>query len=106
VGGWVAVAMLDDLWEGEVLGVRVCTVDVVLCNVEGELVAYEDRCPHLATPLSNGSLDPPVLTCVAHEWEFDVRTGHGVNPTTACLRRFPVRTDGDTILVDIESVTP
>jgi toluene monooxygenase system ferredoxin subunit len=106
VSGFVAAATLDELWDGEVLGVSVGTVDVVLCNIEGEVHAYEDRCPHLANPLSNGALDPPVLTCAAHEWAFDVRTGNGVNPTTACLRRFPVRIDGDTILVDLDRSAP
>ena len=100
--GWVAAATLDELWDGEMLAVTVGAVDILLCNVDGEVFAYEDRCPHLANPLSNGALDPPVLTCAAHEWTFDVRTGDGVNPATARLRRFPVRIDGDTILVDLD----
>jgi len=79
--------------------VAVGAVDVLLCNIDGEVFAYEDRCPHLANPLSKGALDAQVLTCAAHEWAFDVRTGNGVNPTAACLRRFPVRIDGNTILV-------
>ena len=106
MAGWVTAATLDELWEGEVLGVSVGAVDVVLCNIEGEVLAYEDRCPHLGHPLSNGAIVPPVLTCAAHEWAFDVRTGDGVNPTTARLRRFPVRIDGDTILVDVDRSAP
>ena len=102
MGGWVAAATLDELWDGEVLGVTVGVVDVLLCNIDGEVFAYEDRCPHLASPLSKGALDAHVLTCAAHEWAFDVRTGNGVNPTTTCLRPFSVRIDGDTILVDLD----
>ena len=77
-------------------------VDVLLCNIDGEVFAYEDRCPHLGNPLSKGALDAQVLTCAAHEWAFDVRTGNGVNPAAVCLRRFPVRIDGNTILVDLD----
>lgn len=39
------------------------------------------------------------LTCAAHEWVFDARTGRGVNPASACLRRYPVRLAGDRIYV-------
>ncbi|HVU72823.1 MAG TPA: Rieske 2Fe-2S domain-containing protein [Mycobacteriales bacterium] len=96
---WVPAATLDELWEGEILGVAVNGVEVVLCNVEGTVVAYEDRCPHLANPLSAGVLEGGVLTCAAHEWSFDARTGDGVNPSVSCLRRFPVRIEDDRILV-------
>lgn len=103
---WVPAGMLVDLWEGEVGAVTVNGADVLLCNVGGEVVAYEDRCPHLAERLSKGALDAHVLTCAAHEWAFDVLTGRGVNPASACLRRFPVRLDGDTILVNIGEPHP
>ena len=97
---WSYAGTLDDIWEGEMLAVHRRGVDVLLCNVDGDVFAYEDRCPHLANPLSEGRLDGPVLTCAAHEWSFDVRTGSGVNPAAACLRRYPVRLDGEQIFVE------
>jgi len=96
---WQYAGTLDDLWEGEVRGVNLGGVDVVLCNVDGELFAYEDRCPHLANPLSDGALQQNTLRCAAHEWEFDARTGQGVNPQAARLKPFPVRLDNDRIFV-------
>src|ERR1700733_11685012 len=89
---WQYAGTLDDLWEGEVRGVN-------LGGVDGELFAYEDRCPHLANPLSDGALQQNTLRCAAHEWEFDARTGHGVNPQAARLKPFPVRLDNDRILI-------
>jgi toluene monooxygenase system ferredoxin subunit len=91
---------LDDLWAGEMRAVTLGTVDILLCNLDGRLVAYEDRCPHLASPLSEGTLSEGVLTCAAHEWEFDAQTGRGVNPASACLRRYPVRVDGEQVFVN------
>jgi nitrite reductase/ring-hydroxylating ferredoxin subunit len=98
---WQYAGTLDDLWEGEVRGVNVGGVDIVLCNVEGELFAYEDRCPHLANPLSHGVLNHHTLTCAAHEWEFDARTGQGVNPQAARLKPFPIRVDEDRIFIQL-----
>ena len=100
---WRDAGTLEDLWEGEVRGVNLGGVDVVLCNVDGELFAYEDRCPHLANPLSHGVLNHNTLRCAAHEWEFDARTGQGVNPQAARLKPFPVRLDDDRIFIAIPS---
>ncbi|AQA03175.1 hypothetical protein BVC93_12935 [Mycobacterium sp. MS1601] len=98
---WLDAGTLELLWEGEMLAVSLADVDVVLCNVGGLVHAYHDSCPHLANPLSEGRLRDNLLTCAAHEWQFDAQTGNGVNPKDACLRRFPVRMDGDRILVNL-----
>ena len=78
---WRYAGSLDDIWAGEMRAVHLGAVGVLLCNVDGTLVAYEDRCPHLANPLSDGRrLATASATCAAHEWEFDARTGRGVEP--------------------------
>lgn len=102
VAAWRYAGSLDDLWAGEMCAVNLGAVDVLLCNLDGMLVAYEDRCPHLANRLSEGVLSGDgVLTCAAHEWEFDARTGCGINPASACLHRYPVRLDGMRIFVGV-----
>ena len=98
---WRYAGSLDDIWAGEMTAVNLGASEVLLCNLDGTLVAYEDRCPHLASPLSEGALDDGVLTCGAHEWQFDARTGRGVNPASACLRPYPVRLDGEQIFVGL-----
>jgi toluene monooxygenase system ferredoxin subunit len=74
---------------------------VLLVRLDGDVLAYEDRCAHLGLPLSGGRLDGTTLICPAHEWEYDARTGRGVNPATVCLKVFPVKIEGDDILVDV-----
>lgn len=100
---WRCAGTLDELWDGEMQAVSFGATSVVLCNVGGQVSAFADSCPHLASLLSEGSLSGEVLTCAAHEWAFNARTGQGINPATAALRRYPVRLDGDTILVDLAS---
>jgi toluene monooxygenase system ferredoxin subunit len=99
---WTRAGTLDDVWEGEMFSVRLGSHDVLLCNIDGAVVAYEDRCPHLANPLSRGAFNENVLVCAAHEWTFDARSGRGVNPEVACLRRYAVRVEGDEIFVNVE----
>ena len=101
---WVRVGTLDDLWVGEMLGLDVGGRLVVLMNVEGEVVAFEDRCPHQATRLSDGTFDGRTLVCSAHQWVFDCRGGTGINPSDACLLRFAARVDDDAIFVNVDEV--
>jgi toluene monooxygenase system ferredoxin subunit len=77
------------------------TIDLILCNVQGQVFAYADSCPHLASRLSEGRFDGRLITCSAHEWVFDGRGGGGVNPAQACLRRYPTRVIGNQIYVEM-----
>src|SRR5580700_4407478 len=51
-GARAHVGNLDELWEGEMLAVSLGGVDLVMCNVQGEVFAFDNRCPHLASRLS------------------------------------------------------
>lgn len=92
---WHEVASLDDLWEGEMTAVEVEGRPVLLINLDGEVLAYENRCPHQVWPLDDGDLEEEKLTCAQHLWEFDVSTGKGINPPTTTLVRFDTRVDDD-----------
>jgi toluene monooxygenase system ferredoxin subunit len=98
---WHDVMPLSELWVGELVGVDVAGHQVLLVNPDGDVRAYEDRCPHLSTPLSDGMLDDGVLMCSTHLWEFDCLTGEGINPTSCGLSAYPVRVDGGTIQVGV-----
>jgi toluene monooxygenase system ferredoxin subunit len=95
------VARRGDLWVGEMRGVVVGGVKVLLVSLDDGVRAYEDRCAHKGVELSAGRLSGTQLVCGAHGWEYDVATGRGVNPIAACLRSFPVAVEGDDILVDV-----
>ena len=86
-----ALAMQDEeLWTGEMRGVRVAGRRVLLVRLDDGVRAYEDRCAHLGVPLSEGTLEGFVLTCSAHHYQYDARTGIGINPRAA--RLVPLRT--------------
>jgi toluene monooxygenase system ferredoxin subunit len=95
----VDVAGADDLWRGEMRAIRVGQRPVLLVNVEGCVRAYEDRCAHQGIALSAGRLNGCVLTCSAHDWQYDVCTGRGINPSSAALKPYPVEVQDGRILV-------
>lgn len=95
------VASLDELWSGEMTPLSVRGQYILLVNIDNIVRAYADACPHMRTRLSQGSLQDRVLTCATHQWQFDVLTGKGINPATACLEEFPVRIENGDILVEL-----
>ena len=97
---WIAVATLDDLWEGEMTDVRVGDDLILLVHLSGgDIRAYQGHCPHQKTSLADGKLEGRILTCSAHSWQFDLSTGEGVNPRSCRLDRYDVKVEEAAISV-------
>jgi toluene monooxygenase system ferredoxin subunit len=92
----------ESLWQGEMRPLELGGRRVVLIDVEGEVHAFEDRCAHKGVPISRGRLEDGVLTCWAHQWQYDARTGCGLNPQGVGLRRLPVEVREGDIWVEVE----
>ncbi len=61
-------------------------LDVLLAHTPQGVVAVDDRCPHMAAPLSIGELDGCVVACPLHDGLFSLCTGEPVRmPTTGGL---------------------
>jgi toluene monooxygenase system ferredoxin subunit len=96
----IAVIPTTGLWDGEMVGLRVDGVPVLIVNTGGVFRAYRDACAHLGVPLSQGTLEGTTLTCRAHCWTYDVTTGGGVNPPVACLRKVRLEVRDGYVFVD------
>ena len=101
----VEVCAADDLWEGDMQSFDVGEHEVLLVNIEGRVHAWHGVCPHQSVALVEGSLEGKVLTCRAHLWQFDVCTGRGINPATACLKEFPVSVVDGKVRVGLQPVS-
>jgi len=97
------VAALAELWTGDLVAARIAGTKLVVVRLGDEVHAYADRCAHLGVALSDGTLEGRVLTCSAHHWQYDVATGRGINPSTACLVRFPVTIEHGVVYVEVEA---
>ena len=92
----------DELWDGEMESFDAGGEEILLVKLDGEYCAYRGACPHQSTPLVEGEFAGGVITCRAHLWQFDARTGQGINPKTVCLRRYPLRMVGGDIYVEVD----
>jgi 3-phenylpropionate/trans-cinnamate dioxygenase ferredoxin subunit len=92
--GFVRVASLAEVPEGELRAFDVAGERVAVVRVEQELFALSDECPHDQALLSDGELgaDEDSVICPGDGSEFDLRTGEPLEgPAVDPVRRFPVR---------------
>ena len=81
-----ALLPLGELPPGAMRRVSRDDLDVLLAHTPQGIVAVDDRCPHMAAPLSIGTLDGCVVACPLHEGRFDLASGEPVQmPTTGGL---------------------
>ena len=91
---WRRVADVAELPPGALKGVGVpgTKLVLVLVNVDGEIHAVGNDCPHREGPLSTGRLVHGELECPWHRFRFDPATGAGTVPDAfEPLPRYPVR---------------
>jgi len=57
---------------------------ICIANVNGEICATDNVCPHWGGPLGQGRIEDGKLICPWHGWQFDLRTGE--TPRKAGIR--------------------
>jgi len=81
-----ATIRADELATGQMRRVTFGDLDILLANTSVGIVAIDDRCPHMAAPLSLGELDGCLIACPLHSGQFDLATGNPTRmPTTGGL---------------------
>ncbi|MEO1203975.1 MAG: non-heme iron oxygenase ferredoxin subunit [Pseudomonadota bacterium] len=80
---------------------------IVLCRVQGELYAVENRCSHAFQRFDEGRLRGTRLMCPLHGACFDVRDGRPLRPPARLpIRSFPVTVADGRVLVTVSGDTP
>lgn len=98
---FVKVAAASALEPGQVMEAEVNGSTYAICNVAGNLTAFDGICPHAGGPLGQGTIEDGRLICPWHAWEYDCRTGANDYDETLKLASFPVKIEGGEILIDL-----
>ena len=101
---WIEIGTLNDI---PLKGARVVTSDsgniAIFRTAEDKVFALKDECPHKQGPLSQGIVHGDRVACPLHDWKIHLDTGIAVAPDEGCAATFPIKMDGDKILL---SLTP
>jgi 3-phenylpropionate/trans-cinnamate dioxygenase ferredoxin subunit len=96
---------LSELPAEGALGVEVDGVPVAVIRAEGEVFALHDVCSHEEVPLSEGEIYDHTVECWLHGSCFDLRTGKPTGPPASKpVATYPVKIDGDDVLVGLTDV--
>ncbi len=100
---WTRVCKLSDIAEESALQVEVEGDPVCIARSGGEVFAVDDICSHAEVSLSEGDVEDGRVECWLHGSRFDLRTGKATSlPATEPIAVFPVKVEGDEVLVDVE----
>jgi 3-phenylpropionate/trans-cinnamate dioxygenase ferredoxin subunit len=91
-----------ELPDGTALPVVLDGVPVAVVRSAGEVYAIHDVCSHANVPLSEGEVEEQTIECWLHGSRFDLVTGRPTGlPATKPVPVYPVKIDGDDVLVDV-----
>lgn len=68
---------------------------LALFNVDGQLYAIDDSCPHQGASLCGGRLEGKVIQCCAHGLRFNLASGYLLNSTALKVASYPVEVQED-----------
>jgi NADPH-dependent 2,4-dienoyl-CoA reductase/sulfur reductase-like enzyme/nitrite reductase/ring-hydroxylating ferredoxin subunit len=101
------VAVLAELRAGTPKRVTAGDTPILLIRDEAGVHAFSADCPHAGAPLEKGAICNGRLVCPWHKATFDVRSGALLEPPALQgLSRYPVKVDGDDVLVSCEADDP
>ncbi|MGJ6981122.1 Rieske (2Fe-2S) protein [Aestuariimicrobium soli] len=104
---WQKVATVDEFTTDLPIGCSATLangedLEIAIVQHQGEWFAIRDECSHAKVPLSEGDVVGGTIECYLHGSVFNLRTGQPENlPATQPVPVFPVRIDGDDVLVDL-----
>ena len=102
--GFSRACALAEIPAGEALAATVDGVELAVVRNGDDVYAIYDECSHAAIPLSEGDVEGCFIECWLHGSRFDLRTGKPSGPpATDPVPTYPVRVEGDDVLVDVTS---
>lgn len=105
-GDWVAIGQLSDIPRLGSRRVMAGALKLAVFRTSDDAVfALEDKCPHKEGPLSQGIVHDGCVTCPLHNWVIALDTGLAQGADEGAVQTFPLRLDGETLLLDASALT-
>lgn len=103
---FVEAARLDEVPVGTGTTVMIADKAVALFNIDGQIYAIDDICPHAGSSLGNGKLDGRIVTCRSHGMKIDVVTGFFPASEGFAVASYPVMVLAGKIMVALDASPP
>ncbi len=99
---YVRACRADEVAEATAVRVVIDGVPVAVVRSDGEVYAIHDVCSHANVALSEGEVEDGAIECWLHGSRFDLVSGRPSGlPATQPVPVYPVKIDGDDVLVSV-----
>ena len=99
---YLLACAVTDVDDGTAKRVLLDGVPVAIVRSDGEVYAIHDVCSHANVALSEGEIEGQTIECWLHGSRFDLVTGRPTGlPATQPVPVYPVKIDGDSVLVAV-----
>jgi 3-phenylpropionate/trans-cinnamate dioxygenase ferredoxin subunit len=102
MSNYITIAKITDVQPGQMKSFEVNEQSILIANWEGTFFATQDLCTHDNGTLVDGELVGGEIECPRHGAHFDLQTGRATLPAAMPIKTFPVKIEGDNILVALE----
>ena len=97
---YVKLAAVSDFKSMRIKSYRVLGRKLAIVKEKsGSFYATEISCKHHNIDLTTGRIEGDLVTCPAHGWRYNIRTGQCLNHAAAVLRRHGLKIEDGEILV-------
>lgn len=97
------VATVGDIKIGTMQEVVVGYQKLVVAHTDAGYFAVANECSHDSAPISDGEVSGNEVVCLRHGARFDLKSGAVTGPPAIVpIDSFPIRIDGDDIMVGLE----
>jgi len=99
---WVEIGSINDIPRQGARCVKNGDMTIAVFRTSDDRVfALEDKCPHKNGPLSQGIVHDGCVTCPLHNWVISLETGAAQGADEGQTASFPVKLDGQTVLLGL-----
>ncbi len=96
---WIFAANLTDVPLDQIVAAEVHGQSILLSNIDGKVVCYQNACSHLGMPLDSGEVKEGILKCPYHAFEYVLKTGECITVPEVQLHTHAVRVVADIVEV-------
>lgn len=102
MSNWIEVGQISDIPKRGARVVKTADGDIaVFRTAEDKVFALRDKCPHKGGQLSQGIVHGDRVACPLHDWKISLDTGVAVAPDEGCAASFPVKIEGEKIMLSL-----
>lgn len=102
MNNWIHIGQVADIPKLGARTVQTAQGEIAVFRAaDDHIFALSNRCPHKNGPLSEGIVSGRKVACPLHNWVIDLTTGQADAPDEGCTTAYPIRLDGDRVLLGL-----